>query len=75
MRVYDEPVDNVDKSGARRKASRLRHFGKVVPSRLRRRRKQRNSVYKQWNLGLTNFLLGIISDIRPATQPIGIQAS
>ncbi len=44
MRVYDEPVDEVDKSGARRKASRLRHFAKVAPSRLRRRRKQRMTV-------------------------------
>ena len=28
MWVYDEPVDEVDKSGARRKASRLRHFAR-----------------------------------------------
>ena len=39
MRVYDEPVGNADKSGARRKASRPRHFAKVAQSRLRRRRK------------------------------------
>lgn len=42
MRVYDEPVGNADKSWARRKASRPRHFAEVAPSRLRRRRK-----YKQ----------------------------
>ena len=36
MRVYAEPVDNVDMSGARRKASRQRPFAKVAPSRLRR---------------------------------------
>ena len=39
MRVCDEPVDNVDMSGAHRKASRSWCFTKVVPSRLRRRRK------------------------------------
>ena len=44
MRVYDEPVDKVDMSGARRKASRPRHFAKVAHSRLRRRRKQNQKV-------------------------------
>ena len=35
MRVYDEPVDEVDMSGARRKASRQRPFAQVAHSRLR----------------------------------------
>ena len=45
MGVYDEPVGNADKSGARRKASRPWCFAKVAPSRLRRRRKYPFPIY------------------------------